>query len=310
MIAVADELAGAARAGHGQDSTACRRRSCAVSTQAARARARELVMPRRARSLPVSDDSVRPKDARPGADRAPERAPRRAPGVQVLFAFLLAVPFANGWTRVTELQRDVFFLAFIATAAASILLIAPSSYHRLRWRARDKEQCCATSNRLAIAGTVFLALGMIAVVFLIRRHPLLAGGRRSRRRSSRRLRLVLVRAAAAAPRGLAAPTQRDPGQDLAHDPVGDEGGDVGRADGGRDHLDHLGAHELEPLARPRGRPRAGRRSSSRRARACQCPARRPGRARRRRRSGRRARRRRARPSARPRSRSRARERRA
>ena len=89
------------------------------------------------------------------------------PGVQVLFAFLLAVPFANGWTRVTELQRDVFFVAFLATAAASILLIAPSSYHRLRWREGDKEQMLETSNRLAIAGTAFLAVGMTAVVFLI-----------------------------------------------------------------------------------------------------------------------------------------------
>lgn len=89
------------------------------------------------------------------------------PGVQVLFAFLLAVPFANGWTRVTVLQRDVFFLAFVCTAASSILLIAPSSYHRLRWREGDKEQMLRTSNRLAIAGTAFLALGMTAVVFLI-----------------------------------------------------------------------------------------------------------------------------------------------
>jgi hypothetical protein len=89
------------------------------------------------------------------------------PGVQVLFAFLLAVPFANGWTRVTDLQRDVFFVAFLTTAAASILLIAPSAYHRLRWREGDKEQMLRTSNRLAIGGTIFLALGMTAVVFLI-----------------------------------------------------------------------------------------------------------------------------------------------
>ena len=89
------------------------------------------------------------------------------PGVQVLFAFLLAVPFANGWTRVTDFQRDLFFVAFLATAAASILLIAPTAYHRLRWREGDKEQMLRTSNRLAIAGTIFLALGMTAVVFLI-----------------------------------------------------------------------------------------------------------------------------------------------
>ena len=89
------------------------------------------------------------------------------PGVQVLFAFLLAVPFSNGWKQVTDLQRDVFFVAFIATAIASILLIAPSSYHRLRWREGDKEHMLQTSNRLAIAGTAFLALGMTAAVFLI-----------------------------------------------------------------------------------------------------------------------------------------------
>jgi VIT1/CCC1 family predicted Fe2+/Mn2+ transporter len=77
------------------------------------------------------------------------------------------VPFANGWTRVTELQRDVFFVAFVATAASSILLIAPSSYHRLRWREGDKERMLRASNRLAIAGTAFLALGMTAAVFLI-----------------------------------------------------------------------------------------------------------------------------------------------
>ena len=56
----------------------------------------------------------------------------------------------------------------------------------------------------------------------------------------------LVMPAGARPLPLAAPAQRDPVQDLAHDPVGHERGDVGRADGRRDHLDDLGADELEP----------------------------------------------------------------
>jgi uncharacterized protein DUF6328 len=89
------------------------------------------------------------------------------PGVQVLFAFLLAVPFANGWERVTELQRDVFFVAFVSTAAASILLIAPSVHHRLLWREGVKERILRTSNVLAIAGAGCLAIGMSAAVFLI-----------------------------------------------------------------------------------------------------------------------------------------------
>ena len=87
--------------------------------------------------------------------------------MQVLFAFLLAVPFANGWTRVTHFQRDVFFVAFLCTAAATMLLIAPSTYHRLRWREHDKEHMLVTANRLTIAGTVFLAAAMVSVVLLI-----------------------------------------------------------------------------------------------------------------------------------------------
>ena len=89
------------------------------------------------------------------------------PGVQVLFAFLLAVPFAQGWRNVTHFQRDVFFVAFLCTAVATILLIAPSTYHRLRWREHDKEHMLVTANRLTIAGSAFLALAMIAVVLLI-----------------------------------------------------------------------------------------------------------------------------------------------
>ena len=89
------------------------------------------------------------------------------PGVQVLFAFLLVVPFSNGWDRVTGFQRDVFFAAFLCTTVASVLLIAPSAIHRLLWRARDKEHILVTSNRLAIAGMAFLAAGMGAVVLLI-----------------------------------------------------------------------------------------------------------------------------------------------
>jgi Family of unknown function (DUF6328) len=89
------------------------------------------------------------------------------PGVQVLFAFLLAVPFANGWKTVTPLQRDVFFASFLCTAGATALLIAPSAYHRLRWREHDKERMLVTSNRLTIAGMGMLALAISGSIFLI-----------------------------------------------------------------------------------------------------------------------------------------------
>ena len=89
------------------------------------------------------------------------------PGVQVLFAFLLAVPFANGFPNLNGAQRDVFFAAFIATALSTVLLIAPSSYHRLRWRQQDKERMLVVSNVLTIAGLLCLAVAITCVVFVI-----------------------------------------------------------------------------------------------------------------------------------------------
>jgi glucose-6-phosphate-specific signal transduction histidine kinase len=89
------------------------------------------------------------------------------PGVQVLFAFLLAVPFANGFPKLNGTQRDVFFAAFIATALSTVLLIAPSSYHRLRWRQHDKERLLVVSNALTIAGLFFLAVAITCAVYVI-----------------------------------------------------------------------------------------------------------------------------------------------
>jgi hypothetical protein len=89
------------------------------------------------------------------------------PGVQVLFAFLLAVPFANGFPKLSSTGRDVFFAAFIATALSTVLLIAPSSYHRLRWRQRDKERMLIISNVLTIAGLLCLAVAITCVVYVI-----------------------------------------------------------------------------------------------------------------------------------------------
>jgi Kef-type K+ transport system membrane component KefB len=89
------------------------------------------------------------------------------PGVQVLFAFLLAVPFANGFPKLGELDRDIFFVAFISTALSTVALIAPSSYHRLRWRQHDKERMLVASNVLTIVGLALLAIAITCTVFVI-----------------------------------------------------------------------------------------------------------------------------------------------
>jgi hypothetical protein len=89
------------------------------------------------------------------------------PGVQVLFGFLLVVPFSQGWSRVTLTERRVFFATFIATAIATALLIAPSAQHRILWRARDKEALLRRANVLALAGTAFLALAITGAVWFV-----------------------------------------------------------------------------------------------------------------------------------------------
>ena len=89
------------------------------------------------------------------------------PGVQVLFAFLLAVPFASGWQRVTEVQKDAFMVALLAALAGSIFLIAPSAWHRILFRSRDKEQLLRIANVFAIVGAFFVAVGMCASTFLV-----------------------------------------------------------------------------------------------------------------------------------------------
>jgi uncharacterized protein DUF6328 len=89
------------------------------------------------------------------------------PGVQVLFAFLLTVPFSQGFAQTTQFQRDLLFGVLVATAISAALLIAPSAWHRLRFRQRDKELILFVSNRMAIVGLGFLALAMVGAVMLI-----------------------------------------------------------------------------------------------------------------------------------------------
>jgi hypothetical protein len=89
------------------------------------------------------------------------------PGVQVLFAFLLTVPFSQGFSQLDRTQRWVFVSALTCAAIASALLVAPSTFHRILFRDRDKEWLVVQSNRLAIIGTVFLAVAMTCALYLV-----------------------------------------------------------------------------------------------------------------------------------------------
>jgi predicted membrane channel-forming protein YqfA (hemolysin III family) len=89
------------------------------------------------------------------------------PGVQVLFAFLLILPFQNRFERLTDYQEYVYYTALLCATGAIVLLITPTAAHRIRWRQADKEALLRMSTHAAIAATVFIAAAMTASVYLI-----------------------------------------------------------------------------------------------------------------------------------------------
>jgi cation transport ATPase len=89
------------------------------------------------------------------------------PGVQVLFGFLLILPFQNRFEELTIQQKYVYFSALICATLAIVLLITPTAAHRIRWRQADKEALLQTATRTAIAATVFMAAAVTGSVYLI-----------------------------------------------------------------------------------------------------------------------------------------------
>ena len=89
------------------------------------------------------------------------------PGVQILFAFLLTVPFSFRFDKLTAFQRDVYYVTLITTLLSTACLIAPSAAHRLRFHQGERAWIVESSNDLMIAGLVFLAAALACSVLLI-----------------------------------------------------------------------------------------------------------------------------------------------
>jgi len=89
------------------------------------------------------------------------------PGVQFLFAFLLIVPFQQTRDQLTAFQRDLYFVALLAAAVATVLLIAPAAQHRILFRQKDKEKLLRRSNQYAVAGLMVLGVAICAAILLV-----------------------------------------------------------------------------------------------------------------------------------------------
>ena len=89
------------------------------------------------------------------------------PGVQLLFGFLLTVPFSQRFGDTTSFQRNVFYVTLVSAACSTICFIAPSAVHRLRFHQNERAYVIESANKLLIAGLAFLAMAIICAVLLI-----------------------------------------------------------------------------------------------------------------------------------------------
>jgi hypothetical protein len=89
------------------------------------------------------------------------------PGAEVLFGFLLAIRFTSQFGDLTDTQRYVYYVTLLSTAAALVFFLAPSAYHRIRFRAGDKEYMVSKGNREAIAGSAAISVAFTGVIYLV-----------------------------------------------------------------------------------------------------------------------------------------------
>jgi hypothetical protein len=89
------------------------------------------------------------------------------PGVQMLFAFLLAVPFAPGFDRATEFQRDLYLVTLVAAAVSLVCFVAPAVQHRLLFRRQAKDLLLHRANAYSIGGALSLAVAILSALLLI-----------------------------------------------------------------------------------------------------------------------------------------------
>jgi predicted MFS family arabinose efflux permease len=89
------------------------------------------------------------------------------PGVQVLLAFLLTLPFTNRFVTLTDGERAIYFTAVGLTSLAIVLLMTPGIQHRMRFREHDKDALLESSNRLVLVASVVVGAAIATVLFLI-----------------------------------------------------------------------------------------------------------------------------------------------
>lgn len=88
-------------------------------------------------------------------------------GVQILFAFLLTLPFSSGFPQTTAFQKDTYIVALLAAAAATAMIISPVAFHRALFRQGRKPELVRWAHKMATGGLAFMLIAMVSSVLLI-----------------------------------------------------------------------------------------------------------------------------------------------
>jgi hypothetical protein len=89
------------------------------------------------------------------------------PGVQVMFGFLLAAVFAQGFAKTTDPQRIAFYIALVSVAVSAIMLMAPSVHHRMLFPHEDPEALLRRASRYMLIGTLFVGTALTSGIYMV-----------------------------------------------------------------------------------------------------------------------------------------------
>jgi hypothetical protein len=88
-------------------------------------------------------------------------------GVQVLFGFLLSLPFTVAFSRLSGGQRDLYLASIVLSAIATVLLLGPAAYHRLVFRRGMKEHLVSYANKIAVLGLAAVGGAVLTAILLV-----------------------------------------------------------------------------------------------------------------------------------------------
>ena len=88
-------------------------------------------------------------------------------GVQVLTAFLVILPFNQGFEKIEEIEKWVYLATFVCSVTGLVLFSAPAAHHRLARPLMDRVRFKEFATRMTIVGLVPSSLALVLATQLV-----------------------------------------------------------------------------------------------------------------------------------------------